>query len=244
MKTFLKLIVILLAAGNLSVAQTSQPTIRTTKVAENLYELFIHIDNSNSVNVFALVGTSGILLIDTGYSFSTDLIREELKKITDKKIVYIINTHFNGDHTDGNALLGQDACIIAHRESFSRLATNTQFAAEGLPDITFQDSLTIWFNNEEIVLKYLPGHTDTDIIVQFKKANIAFLGDLVFSDSFPLVQPEGDISSLEKSLTLLAGMFNEDARILVSHGRELKAKELNTYLNMLIRTKELALKAI
>jgi len=110
-----------------------------------------------------------ILLIDSGYSFSTDLIREELKKITDKKIVYIINTHFNGDHTDGNALLGQDACIIAHRECFSRLATNTQFAAEGLPDITFQDSLTIWFNNEEIALKYLPGHSDTDIIVQLSE---------------------------------------------------------------------------
>ena len=118
-------------------------------MAENLYELFIHIDNSTSVNLYALIGSTGILLIDSGYSSTTDLVTEELKKITDKPVEYLINTHSNGDHTGGNAQIGANARIIAHLETRRQLVKESQLPLEGLPEITFRDSLTIWFNNEE-----------------------------------------------------------------------------------------------
>jgi len=244
MRTTLKLMIILLLAGNLSFAQTSNPIIKTTQLAENLYEFFIYIDNPNSVNVFAFIGADGILLIDAGFANTADLLKEELKKISDKEIRYLINTHFNDDHTDGNAFLGKDAFIVAHRETRNQLAKNTNFPPEGLPDITFQDSLTIWFNNEEIALKYLPGHSNNDIIVYFKKTNIAFLGDLVFSDSFPLIQFFGGVDSFEHSLAILSVMFPANTRILIGHGREMKPEELPPYLSMVRQTKDLVLKAI
>ena len=244
MKSLLKLFVLSLMIVNLLSAQNPNPTIETTKLSENLYEFFIYINNNNSVNIYALIGQDGILMIDAGFTNTTDLVKSELKKLSDKKVKWIINTHYDGDHTLGNASLGVDASIIAHQACRDILLAAGNFPKNGLPNVTFQDSAKIFFNGEEIVLKYLPGHTSTDIIVHFKNSNIVFLGDLIFSDSFPLVHPDGNIYLLEKNLNLLPGMFREDTRIMVGHGRELKTKELKPYFEMYMQTKNLVLKAI
>lgn len=183
MRTLLKTFVLVFMAINLSFAQNPTATIKTTKLSENLYKFFIYFDINNSVNTFAFIGSDGILLIDAGFYSTTNLLRDELTKISDKKITYLINTHYDGDHTGGNAIIGFDASILAHQECRNMLIKISRFPSNGLPNITFQDSAKIFFNDEEIVLKYFPGHTNTDIIVQFKKANIVFIGDLIFSDS-------------------------------------------------------------
>lgn len=234
----------ILTATSFINAQNNLPTIETEKLADNLYKFFIYVSSNNSVNIYALIGSEDVLLVDSGFDNTVDLVKNELKKVTNKKIRYIINTHSDGDHTYGNSSLGENTTIISHELCRTRLLNDANISKWGLPNITFQDSARLYFDGEEIVMKYSPGHTSTDIIVQLKKKNIVFVGDLVFSDSFPLVHPDGNIYSLEKNLNLFLTMFPEDIRILVGHGRELKKNDLALYLNMFVKTKELVTKAI
>jgi glyoxylase-like metal-dependent hydrolase (beta-lactamase superfamily II) len=234
----------LFSTANLLIAQNAEPTIKTTQISDHLYEFFIYVSNDNSVNLYALIGADGVLMIDAGFRGTTGLVKEALSKITNKEIKYIINTHHNGDHTGGNAVVGEGATIIAHQACRDVLLQNPRFPASGLPGITFQDSMTLHFNGENIALTYFPGHTSSDIIIHFRTSNMVFTGDLVFSEMFPLVQPDGSIYLLEKSISALSGMFRQDTRIMVSHGREMKVNELKTYYDMMIQTKIIVLKAI
>ncbi len=237
-------IVLLLISFAITAAQNTTPTIKTEKVADNLYKMFIYVDDNSSINIFAFIGADGILLIDGGFANTAERIKDELKKITDKEIKYIVNTHSDGDHTGGNASVAGDAVIIAHNLCRKNLDETAGFSKTGLPTVTFQDSTTIFFNGEEILMRYFPGHTTTDITVNFKKAGIAFLGDLIFSDAFPLIHPYGDIYMYEKSLKNIATLFPANNRILVSHGREIQVKEIKPYYEMFKKTKEIVLTAI
>jgi cyclase len=244
MKTLSRALIFSFLAVGFSFAQTSAPTIKTSKLAENLYQFFIYIDSRNSVNMFAAIGPEGILLVDAGFARTTGLVKEELRKISDKAIKYVINTHYDDDHSGGNAALGAGATIVAHQACRDVLARTTQFPAAGLPKITYGESAAIQFNDQAIELTHLPGHTAGDTVVHLLQAKIVFLGDLVFSDSFPVVQADGRIDSLEKSLARLAETLPADTRILVGHGRELKVQELRTYLDMVVKTRALVQQAI
>jgi glyoxylase-like metal-dependent hydrolase (beta-lactamase superfamily II) len=244
MKKLLVTLYILCTLVYSSIAQTQSPTIKTNKISDNLYEFFTWLNDNNSVNTYAVIGPDGILLIDAGLSRAVDLVKGELAKISDKPIKYIVNTHHNGDHTGANAALGYGATIIAHQATRDVLLQNPNYPATGLPAITFQDSLKLYFNGEEIDLKYFPGHTSSDIIIYLRKRNMVFLGDLAFSQMFPLVQPDGGYYQLEKSIFQLSTMFREDTRIFPSHGGEIARKELTAYLDMMQKTKAIVLKAI
>ena len=237
-------VILLILSFTLLSAQNPTPTITTEKVADNLYKMFIYVDDNSSINIYAFIGKDGVLLIDGGFANTAEKIKDELKKITDKEIKYIINTHSDGDHTNNNALFNQSAVIIAHNNCRTQLMANARFPIKGLPNITFQDSTTIFFNEEEILMRYFPGHTTTDITVYFKKAGIAFLGDMIFSDAIPLIHPYGNIYMYEKSLKALTTLFPANTRIFVSHGREIQVKEIKPYYEMFTKTKDIVLKAI
>jgi cyclase len=55
-----------------------------------------------------------------------------------------------------------------------------------LPVLTFQESITLYFNDDEVNVSHLTGHTDGDVIVYFRKANVIHLGDIVFNGIFPI----------------------------------------------------------
>lgn len=83
--------------------------------------MFINYNSNNSINVFAFAGTDGVPLIDAGFRPTADLVKDELKKITDKSVKYIINTHSDRDDTGGNASVAGSATVIAHNECRNNL---------------------------------------------------------------------------------------------------------------------------
>lgn len=244
MKKNISLSLIFLMLFNFVYAQNLFPNIETRKITDKLYEFYIYINNNNSVNIFAYIGSDGVLMIDGGYGVSSDLVKKELCKITEKKIKYLINTHHNVDHTGANQEIVGEGVIISHNACRSILLQNKQYNQRGLPNITFQDSLTIFFDGEKIQLKYFPGHTSTDIVVFFKNLNLAFTGDLVFLNMFPLIQPDGSLVELENSISNLRAYLNSSTRIFPSHGGEVNLNYLQTYSDMIQETKSIVLKSI
>lgn len=244
MKKNISLSLIFLMLFNFVYAQNLFPNIETRKITDKLYEFYIYINNNNSVNIFAYIGSDGVLMIDGGYGVSSDLVKKELCKITEKKIKYLINTHHNVDHTGANQEIVGEGVIIAHNACRSILLQNKQYNQRGLPNITFQDSLTIFFDGEEVQLKYFPGHTSSDIVVFFKNLNLALTGDLVFLNMFPLIQTDGSLVELENSISNLRAYLNSGTRIFPSHGGEVNLNYLQTYSDMIQETKSIVLKSI
>ena len=154
-------------------------------------------------NAGFIVGNDYVVVVDALATVGlTQKFRDEIKKITDKPVRYLINTHHHGDHTYGNHVFA-GATIIAHdycrREVIEAgimdpSLLNTifpEFDFQGIAvtpaDITFDKQLTLHMDGREVrLLHFGPGHTVDDIIVYLPAEGIIFAGDFIFLYSTPL----------------------------------------------------------
>ena len=248
MKVFLLLIVSLLFAVSAS-AQTdfSKVQMKATKVAGNVYML-----EGAGGNIGVSVGDDGLLIVDDQFAPLADKIRAALKGIADKKLHFILNTHWHGDHTGGNVAFGPEATIIAHDNVRKRLSTEQKSAVfnsttppspkEALPVITFDQTLTVHFNGEDIrAIHYPHGHTDGDSVIFFSASNVIHLGDDFFAGRFPFVDLEsgGSVEGLIKNIGELITKIPNDAKLIPGHGPISTLDDLKSYHRMLQQTTEI-----
>jgi len=247
-KVFLLLIVSLLFAVSAS-AQTdfSKVQMKATKVAGNVYML-----EGAGGNIGVSVGDDGLLIVDDQFAPLADKIRAALKGIADKKLHFILNTHWHGDHTGGNVAFGPEATIIAHDNVRKRLSTEQKSAVfnsttppspkEALPVITFDQTLTVHFNGEDIrAIHYPHGHTDGDSVIFFSASNVIHLGDDFFAGRFPFVDLEsgGSVEGLIKNVGELITKIPNDAKLIPGHGPISTLDDLKSYHRMLQQTTEI-----
>src|SRR3954465_2303635 len=151
----------------------SKVEIKSIHVAKNIYML-----QGAGGNIGVSVGPDGILIVDDQFAPLAAKIEAALKQLNPGKLKFVLNTHYHGDHTGGNARFGREAHIIAHTNVRKRLGGKPGDSKSELPVITFDDSLSVWFNGEEIKLTHVPpAHTDSDSIVHFTEANVIHFGD-------------------------------------------------------------------
>ena len=249
MKKFLLLIGSLLLVVTASAQQPdySKVQMKATKVAGNVYML-----EGAGGNIGVSVGDDGLLSVDDQFAPLADKIRAALKGIADKKLHFILNTHWHGDHTGGNVVFGPEATIIAHDNVRKRLATeqkSTVFNSttppspkEALPVITFDQTLTVHFNGEEIrAIHYPKGHTDGDSVIFFSASNVVHLGDDFFAGRFPFVDLEsgGSVEGLVKNIGELITKIPADAKLIPGHGPISTLDDLKSYHRMLQQTTEI-----
>jgi len=238
---------LLLAASAQAQTDFSKVQIKATKVNGNVYML-----EGAGGNIGVSVGDDGLLIVDDQFAPLADKIRAALKGIADKKLRFILNTHWHGDHTGGNIAFGPEAPIIAHDNVRKRLATeqkstvfNTTTPAspkEALPVITFNQTLTVWFNGEEIrAVHYPQGHTDGDSVIFFSASNVVHLGDDFFAGRFPFVDLEsgGTVEGLIRNIGELVGKIPADAKLIPGHGPISTLDDLKSYHRMLQQTTEI-----
>ncbi|HEU4870389.1 MAG TPA: MBL fold metallo-hydrolase [Pyrinomonadaceae bacterium] len=248
MKKFL-LLTLLFVFAAAAQAQTdfSKVQMKATKVAGNVYML-----EGAGGNIGVSVGDDGLLIVDDQFAPLADKIRAALKGLADKKLKFILNTHWHGDHTGGNIAFGPEATIIAHDNVRKRLATeqkSTVFNSttpaspkEALPVITFDQSLSVHFNGEDIRAIHFPhGHTDGDSVIFFSASNVVHLGDDFFAGRFPFVDLEsgGSVEGLIKNIGELVNKIPADAKLIPGHGPISTLDDLKSYHRMLQQTTEI-----
>lgn len=236
----------LFAHGNNShFSQTQDVTVKTTKVNGNVYML-----QGRGGNVGVINGPEGILIVDDDYRDVAPKIAAALKELGSEKPRFVLNTHWHGDHTQGNEHFGKDSTIIAHINVRKRLLDppvifgrpTPPYPSFALPIVTYTESMSIHLNGEEIRLVHYPnGHTDGDSIVYFTKANVVHFGDTFFVARFPFVDIDsgGSVQGLINNVGALIGKVAPDAKIIPGHGPVSTVSDLKNYHSLLIETSRL-----
>ena len=235
----MKLLLLLAAALGLGAFSASlpqdEPEFKLTKVAGQVSML-----TGVGGNIGVMVGEDGVLMIDTQFAQYEKPIREAIKGITEGTPEYVINTHWHGDHTGGNVAFGADGLLVAHDNVRARLLKGGRgkgpAEAAALPEITYQDGLTIHWNDEAVRVVHFPtGHTDGDSVVFFPKSKVVHMGDLMFNGMFPFIDLEsgGDVRGYLKSVETVFAMLGDDIQIIPGHGKLATLEDMQSYIDMM-----------
>ncbi len=223
----------------------SKVEIKVTKVAGTVYML-----EGSGGNIGVSIGEDGVVLIDDQFAPLAPKIRQALKGITDKPIKFVLNTHFHGDHTGGNAEFSSEAPIIAHENVRKRLqeggmvggADVKPAAKEALPVITFNDRATVHLNGEDIRAIHFPhGHTDGDSVIFFPKSNVVHMGDDFVTYGFPFVDVRsgGSVNGMIAGVEKVLSMTPPDVKVIPGHGPLCTPDDVHKFVQMLKETRAL-----
>ena len=205
-------------------------------------------------NTTLQVGKDGVLVVDTQYAEMAPKILSEIRKLSDKPIVWMVNTHIVQDHSGGNAALaklgrgpGPRPRIIAHENVLNRMTLRVPnqppVPDEALPNDEYgTPQKDLFFNGEAVVIYHMPrAHTDGDSIVFFRRSDVLSVGDIFTPDRWPAIDlarggsVEGTLDALNYILTLTVPERYQDGGTLVvpGHGRISNEADVVEYRNML-----------
>lgn len=233
--------------------------VKLQQLSGNVYMIeFVSPAGGNAgANASALIGDDGIVLVDAGFAPVAAKLEAALKMISDKPVKYVVNTHWHGDHTGGDAYFAKSATIIAQDGARKKMETGDDPAtlnrtnllreifppspAAALPVITFNKEMTLHINGEELRAVYFPhGHTNTDSLILFTHAKVAQTGtDFVNMDpsGLPAIDmdndgsggPQGEIAAL----TYIMEKMPDDVKVIPGHGKVASKVEVGRYLDVL-----------
>lgn len=103
-------------SGSAETPAAPPPEVRAEKVSDRVHVLF-----GKGGNVGVLVTDEGVVVVDDQYADMAPAIVDQVRRLTDRPIRWLINTHYHGDHTGGNAVLQKTATIVAHHTVRPRL---------------------------------------------------------------------------------------------------------------------------
>ena len=202
-------------------------------------------------NIGAFIGNDGVLLVDSLFAPMTDELVSSIKEVSDRDIRFLINTHIHIDHVGGNQNLANLGTLIFSHENtrLKFLEEKSHFPRNGgsfapqqpesaRPMITFNDTMTFHFNDEEVrAFLVPPAHTDGDTFVYFPGSDVLHLGDVFRTTSYPIIDKfnggtlRGTISALDIALSLAGA----ETKIIPGHGLEIVDREkLREFRDMIL----------
>lgn len=203
--------------------ETEDPPLEFKKLSERLYL----ITGGSGANSGAYVGDNGILIVEGKADEKSVLqVFDGLKEITNKPILYLVNTHYDLDHCWGNQFYPESVIKIAHENlrkdlyhpngRYKENRDNPDFKKH-LSSVTFCDKMKILLGTEEVELRYFgKGHSTGDIVVFFPDEKTAFVGDQIFLGMTPGVYSEIGGDTFEHVNTLNRMMDSLDAEKFIS----------------------------
>lgn len=189
------------------------------KIADNLYRI---PKGGGASAVF--VRSDGVLLVDTKVPDNGQNLLNQIRKVTDKPVTHIINTHTHGDHTGSNSFFASSVEVVAQENTATNMSKMDAFKSAagkvGLPDRTYKDKLTLFKSNEAVDLYYFgPAHTNGDTFVVFRNARVMHAGDLFANKGLPIVDVNNGGSGVAYGETIrkaAAGIKNVD-KVITGH---------------------------
>jgi cyclase len=226
-------------------AQMGATPMETVKLADNLTML-----SGPGGNVVVLTGPDGKIVVDSFVQPAWTKLKQSLDGMGNAPIKLLIDTHWHFDHTDNNAnFRAAGAQILAHENTKRRLSEahdllGMHFApspANALPTQTFTATQRLQVNGENLQLAYIPpAHTDTDIYIQYPRANVLHVGDSFFNGMYPFIDAGtgGNINGMINAATKTLGMVDARTKIVPGHGPLGDRTALTKYRDVLVTVRD------
>ncbi len=242
------LLLVLVFVTSVCLAQTDRPAFTPHPVTDSI-TMLEPSDTNGNVGVFA--GDEAVLLIDSHFERNVEALINEVSKITELPISFLVNTHIHPDHTGGNAVLAEKygVTLVAHDSVRLRMLeelriprrggiTFPQPAASARQVITFSDALSFHLNGEEVrVFLAPPAHTDGDSFVHFKHSDVLHLGDVFRTNMYPIVDKAngGSFLGMIAAIELAIDIAGPETKVIPGHGEEVSdLKGLTEVHSMLV----------
>jgi cyclase len=233
----------LVCAAPLQAQNYDTVQVRSTPVAGA-----VHVLVGSGGNIGLVVGDDATFIVDDQFAPLTPKILAAIKAITPQPVRFVLNTHWHFDHTGGNENMGQAGAVIFAHENVRRRMSTEQFIEAlnrkqppsprgALPVVTFTDKVSFHLNGDSIVVFHVPpAHTDGDVIVMFKKANVVHTGDTFVSAGFPFIDRSsgGTINGVIGSAELVLRATNAQSKIIPGHGPVTDRARLQAFHDMLV----------
>jgi glyoxylase-like metal-dependent hydrolase (beta-lactamase superfamily II) len=187
-------------------------------------------------NIAAQVGDDGILVVDTGTAALAPQVAAALKKLSDKPILWVVNTNADAQHLGANDSLPrlsglpsrQQPRIVAYQNVLDRVTRKESQIPEPLwpNDEYFKPSKDFSFNAEAVIVYHSPDAiTDGDSLVHFRRSDVLATGDVFTPGLYPVIRTEqgggiqGEIDALNQILRITVPLKYEEAGTYVIPGR-------------------------
>jgi len=238
------LIALFSAAAAAQADRFDKVEIKTTQLTPNIYLL-----EGEGGNIGVSAGDDGVFVIDDQFAPLTARILAAIKKISDKPVRLLINTHWHFDHTGGNENFGNAGTVIVAQDNvYKRLTVKTPiefFKAQygpspraALPVLTFKDNVTFHLNGDEATALHAPNaHTDGDAIIHFRNANVVHMGDTYFNGLYPFIDTgtNGSVKGVIAAVDRVLAITDDTSKIIPGHGPLSNKAELKAYRGMLVK---------
>ena len=201
-------------------------------------------------NILVNSGKDGVLIVDDQFPQLKNKIMSAIRKIGGRKIDYIVNSHWHFDHAEGNIAFGKTGSrIIAHENSrfmminpqpinlVSVVYPQQPYPSHALPQITYQDTMTVSLNGEEIGLyNFGSAHTTGDTAVYLKQSNILHMGDVFNMSGFPFIDADngGNIDGIIYFCQSILSVINDETVVVPGHGPISTTQDMQNYIDMLV----------
>jgi cyclase len=239
--------------------------IEVLPVQKNVYVLV-----GAGANITIQVGDEGVVMVDSGVSGQTEKILAAVRAVTRRPVRFLINTSADPDHVGGNGTIVKASgglrgpsvdgapggaglrpqnvgvVTIAHENATNRMGSGSKtlppLTGDALPASTFFTPHKDFFSNgEPVQMFYQPNaHTDGDVIVFFRGADVVSAGDVFRTDRYPMIDAaqggtiQGELDALNTILDITVPERNQmgGTRVVPGHGRICNEADVLEYRDM------------
>ena len=228
----------------------SKVEMKTTPLGNNVYML-----EGQGGNITVACGQDGAIQVDGEFAPLHDKIKAAVDRACGgKPVKYLVNTHFHGDHTGGNAGFAKDgATVVAHRNLELRLEHGSTNGMSGqktpgvekaaLPTKTYTtEGLQLMVAGQSAFVNHPPSaHTDTDSYVYFPAANVISTGDIVSTGNRYVTidyANGGSINGIISTVEIYLRLGNDQTKYVPGHGNLATKADVQAYHDLLVRVRD------
>jgi len=230
---------VLLAAGSVSIGIAAMPqapvgqearVVDIDKLRDNLYVM-----KGGGGNSSVFITQTGVVVVDTKNPGWGKPLLDAIRKVTDRPVTMIVNTHTHGDHVSGNVEFPAEVDIVTHENTAANMKEMRPNSSapptpnprnifkenngKGLAKRTFRDTMTIGSGNERIELRYFgPAHTNGDAFVYFPVHRVLHAADAFPGRELPIMDGNngGTAVGYADTLTKALAFAEKNADVLVN----------------------------